>query len=178
MINKIIVKTVTAASLVALASVNLFGCTNDIQPEKVNIQVEQNAQNGNGNIIKENEIKPSVGETTALQSENSQVRTVIENGEVKVWAETFNRDETIKPIKYEVVDRANGTKGHYIYYNVDGHEIKVAVNEQNGSRRFYKDGKGVDFAQIGSDVKSSNENILLQVKINDMLIDEVKKKYK
>lgn len=112
--------------------------------------------------------------TTPTQiQDNTPKRTVIENGEVKVWAEHYDKDENIKHISVVYEE-----KGHTITYNVEGHTIEVAVNEKTGDRYFYKDtSNGGTFVQIEKSVTKSNEAVLNSYAANMRLNEEMKKKY-
>lgn len=163
------IKKVAVASLVAMSTLSMVACQKPVE----DVKIEKDIQ-GTGIGEYRGDIEVTPGGNTQAPTEKQ--RTVIENGVVKVWAETFDQDKTIKPtaIKYE----EDGSGNHTIYYEVNGQKLEVRVAGDTGDRYFCEDGKYRNFARIGKSVTKSNEAVLASIAANDRLNEEVAKKYK
>lgn len=174
-------KTVAVASLIAISSINLFACTGKSEPAP-KIQVEQNATSGNGDIIKDNEQKPSVGNATDFY-EYKQI-TTNENG-VKIYGKIVTAETASPTAKKVIQDNAFGDKmsakegwtyTYSEYYSeAYGGTVYLKTNDKNGGQEIYNE-NGDCFAS-GKAV-TDMEKWLANYRLGNAIAGAMDKKYK
>lgn len=173
-------KTIAVASLIAISSINLFACTGKSEPAP-KIQVEQNATSGNGDIIKDNEQKPSVGNATDFY-EYKQV-TVNENG-VKIYGKKLDeKDPMYEKIYDPLGDKNQAKRGYsYTYTRYDspayGGTVFIKTCNEDGGREIYNE-NGQRF--MSGDAESKNydlENSLAKYRLGNAMAEAIDRKIK
>lgn len=171
---KKLIKVISLIFGVVVIGAVMAGCRVEEGGNKPNLTIEQSSGGSGGVEAKEQRIENKYARSTDGVYTG---RTRIVDGQIVEWAEEYPEDKNNKPIRYEVVEGLS-SPCHRIFYNVNGQEIKVNVNEETGDRRFYEEGKTYTFAQIGKGVPDSNESVLKQVAANRKLNEVIEEKYR